>query len=157
MSPNKPHTPLSPHTHTPQAVLLIRAMALALPPPALEDSLRGVYRADVTNARFVSAASLPHLHFMGAAVVEMSGLDLGVTYLAAFSAIRPQAVQQRNPQVQRTQDALREVYSRPGRARGAGPRRWGVGRVGGAGGGCAGRGGGEGGGVDFEPHRDKNE
>jgi nucleolar complex protein 2 len=58
-----------------QAFLFIRQLALSLPPPALDVCLRGAYRAYVANARFVSAASAAHIHFMGACVVEMVGLD----------------------------------------------------------------------------------
>ena len=55
----------------------MRAIALSCPPPALDMALRGTYRAVAQNAKFVSAASLPHIHFMGAAVVEMTRLDPG--------------------------------------------------------------------------------
>ncbi|KIY92006.1 hypothetical protein MNEG_15957, partial [Monoraphidium neglectum] len=58
-----------------QAILLVRAIALSCPPPALDSCLRGTYRAFAQNAKFVTAASLPHIHFMGAAVVEMTRLD----------------------------------------------------------------------------------
>lgn len=55
----------------------MRAVALSCPPPALDACLRGTYRAFAQNAKFVTAASLPHIHFMGAAVVEMTRLDAG--------------------------------------------------------------------------------
>lgn len=57
-------------------------MALSLPPPALDTCLRGVYRAYVSHARFVTASSLPHIHFMGAGVVELMGLDLSAGWVA---------------------------------------------------------------------------
>lgn len=63
-----------------QALLLVRQMGLVLPPPALQTSLRGAYRAYSANAKFVSPASLPALAFMAAGVTELSTLDLTVTY-----------------------------------------------------------------------------
>lgn len=63
-----------------QALLLVRQMALVLPPPALQTVLRGAYRAYAANAKFVSPSSLPALAFMAAGVVELSSLDLSVTY-----------------------------------------------------------------------------
>ncbi len=55
----------------------MRAIALSCPPPALETCLRGTYRAFAQNSKFVSAASVGHIHFMGAAVIEMTRLDVG--------------------------------------------------------------------------------
>jgi hypothetical protein len=63
-----------------QALLLVRQMGLVLPPPALQTVLRGAYRAYAANAKFVSPATLPALAFMAAGVVELSSLDLAVTY-----------------------------------------------------------------------------
>lgn len=63
-----------------QALLLVRQLGLVLPPPALQTCLRGAYRAYAANAKFVSPASLPALAFMAAGVVELSTLDLNVTY-----------------------------------------------------------------------------
>lgn len=64
----------------PQALLLVRQMSLVLPPPAGQSVLRGAYRSYVSSAKFVSPASLPTLNFMAAGFVELSSLDLGVTY-----------------------------------------------------------------------------
>lgn len=36
---------------------------------------QGVYRAFSSNAKFVNAASLPLINFMGAAVIEMYGIN----------------------------------------------------------------------------------
>jgi hypothetical protein len=63
-----------------QALLLVRQLGLVLPPPALQTVLRGAYRAYAANAKFVSPATLPALAFMAAGVVELSSLDLAVTY-----------------------------------------------------------------------------
>jgi hypothetical protein len=58
----------------------VRQLGLVLPPPALQTVLRGAYRAYAANAKFVSPATLPALAFMAAGVVELSSLDLAVTY-----------------------------------------------------------------------------
>jgi nucleolar complex protein 2 len=63
-----------------QALLLVRQMALVLPSPACQSVLRGAYRSYVSSAKFVSPASLPTLNFMAAGFVELSSLDLSVTY-----------------------------------------------------------------------------
>ncbi|KAL3162814.1 hypothetical protein ABBQ32_009271 [Trebouxia sp. C0010 RCD-2024] len=93
-----------------QALLFIRHMAAMLPPPALELALKGVYRSFVQNAKFVNAASVPHIHFMASCVVEMFGLDMAASYQQAFSAIRQLAVLLRGALAMRTKDAFREVY-----------------------------------------------
>eukprot|EP00877_Chromochloris_zofingiensis_P001779 jgi/Chrzof1/11601/Cz06g01210.t1 len=93
-----------------QAILFIRDMALTLPPPALDTCLKGVYRTYASNAKFVSPATLPHLSFMSACMVEMTGLDLAASYQLAFSAIRDLAVLLRNALSMKTADAYKEVY-----------------------------------------------
>lgn len=93
-----------------QALLFIRHMAAVLPPPALELALKGVYRSFVQNAKFVNAASVPHIHFMASCVVEMFGLDMPASYQQAFSAIRQLAVLLRGALAMRSKDAFREVY-----------------------------------------------
>ena len=72
--------------------------------------MQGVYRSFVQNAKFVNAASVPHIHFMGSCVVEMFGLDMAASYQQAFSAIRQLAVLLRGALAMRTKDAFREVY-----------------------------------------------
>ena len=72
--------------------------------------LQGVYRSFVQNAKFVNAASVPHIHFMASCVVEMFGLDMAASYQQAFSAIRQLAVLLRGALAMRTKDAFREVY-----------------------------------------------
>ena len=47
-----------------QAVLLLRALLLALPAAGVERVLRGLYRTFSANAKFVNAASLEHIAFM---------------------------------------------------------------------------------------------
>ena len=85
-------------------------MALVLPPPALDKCLSGVYRTYATNAKFVSAATLPHLNFMSSCVVEMCGLDLGAAYQVAFGAIKQLAVLLRNAMSNKSKEAFKEVY-----------------------------------------------
>jgi nucleolar complex protein 2 len=72
--------------------------------------LQGVYRSFVQNARFVNAASVPHIHFMASCVVEMFGLDMAASYQQAFTGIRQLAVLLRGALAMRTKDAFREVY-----------------------------------------------
>lgn len=62
------------------------------------------------NAKFVSAASLPHIHFLGACVIEMFGLDAEVAYEHAFTHIRELAGLLRSALAMKTKDAYREVY-----------------------------------------------
>ena len=77
-------------------------------PPLL--CLQGVYRSFVQNAKFVNAASVPHIHFMASCVVEMFGLDMAASYQQAFTGIRQLAVLLRGALAMRTKDAFREVY-----------------------------------------------
>ena len=72
--------------------------------------LQGVYRSFVQNAKFVNAASVPHIHFMASCVVEMFGLDMAASYQQAFTAIRQLAVLLRGALSMRTKDAFRQVY-----------------------------------------------
>lgn len=72
--------------------------------------LQGVYRSFVQNAKFVNAASVPHIHFMASCVVEMFGLDMAASYQQAFTGIRQLAVLLRGALAMRTKDAFREVY-----------------------------------------------
>ena len=72
--------------------------------------VQGVYRSFVQNAKFVNAASVPHIHFMASCVVEMFGLDMAASYQQAFTAIRQLAVLLRGALSMRTKDAFRQVY-----------------------------------------------
>jgi nucleolar complex protein 2 len=93
-----------------QAALLVRAMALALPPPALDACLKGAYRAFAASARFTSAASAPAISFMGAVVVELHGIDPAASYQHAFGAVRQLALTLRSALTSKSKDAYREVY-----------------------------------------------
>ncbi|KAI3438608.1 hypothetical protein D9Q98_001031 [Chlorella vulgaris] len=93
-----------------QAILLVRQMALELPQPALDNCLKGVYRAFSTNAKFVNAASVPQINFMAAAVVEMYGINTAASYQHAFSFIRQLAVLLRSALTNKSKEAYREVY-----------------------------------------------
>lgn len=61
-------------------------MALRLP-GALEHVLKGAYRSYYANAKFVTAASVPHINFMATCVIELYGLDpqvrLGLLFACA--------------------------------------------------------------------------
>lgn len=71
---------------------------------------QGVYRVFVRNAKFVSAASMPHIHFLGVCVIEMFGLDFNLSYEHAFTHIRELASLLRGALAMKTKDAYREVY-----------------------------------------------
>eukprot|EP00891_Asterochloris_glomerata_P005532 jgi/Astpho2/5532/gw1.00079.30.1_t len=93
-----------------QAILFMRAMAVQLPPPMLDSVLKGVYRSFVSNAKFVNAATTPHIAFMASCVVEVFGLDMGAAYEHAFTYIKQLAVLLRAALSMKTKDAFREVY-----------------------------------------------
>lgn len=71
--------------------------------------LQGVYRTFLANAKFVSAASAPHIAFMSTCCVELWGLDLSASYAHAFSAIRQLALSLRGALSMKTPDAYKEV------------------------------------------------
>ena len=93
-----------------QAILLVRSMALKLPSPSLDACLKGVYRAYSSNAKFVNAASVPHINFMAACVVELYGLDPAASYQHAFGFIRQLALLLRQALTSKSKEAYREVY-----------------------------------------------
>ncbi len=70
----------------------IRDMALRLPPPFLEECLRGAYLSCVRVAKFVSEQSRPALAFMGNGIVELYKIDVTVAYQNAFTYIRQLAL-----------------------------------------------------------------
>ena len=72
--------------------------------------LQGIYRSFVANAKFVNAASLPHIAFMGACVVEIFGLDPAASYGHAFTHIKELAVLLRGALVSKTADSFRDIY-----------------------------------------------
>ena len=82
----------------------VAADGLALTP------LQGVYRSFVSNAKFVNAATTPHIAFMASCVVEVFGLDMGASYEHAFTYIKQLAVLLRAALSMKTKDAFREVY-----------------------------------------------
>ncbi|BDA42546.1 Nucleolar complex protein 2 homolog [Coccomyxa sp. Obi] len=93
-----------------QALLFIRQMATTLPGPAMDQAVKGIYRAFVRNAKFMTPASAPHVAFLGSCVVEMFGLDMSVAYEHAFTYIRQLAAVLRSALSNKTTDAFREVY-----------------------------------------------
>ncbi|KAJ9520966.1 hypothetical protein QJQ45_022715 [Haematococcus lacustris] len=72
---------------------------------------QGAYRTFLANAKFVSAASAPHIAFMATCCVELWGLDMQASYQHAFSAIRQLAVSLRSALNMKTKDAYKEIYS----------------------------------------------
>ena len=71
---------------------------------------QGVYRSFVANAKFVNAASLAHISFMGACVVELFGLEPGAAYGHAFTHIKELAVLLRGALANKAKDAFRDIY-----------------------------------------------
>ena len=69
-----------------------------------------MYRSFVSNAKFVNAATTPHIAFMASCVVEVFGLDMGAAYEHAFTYIKQLAVLLRAALSMKTKDAFREVY-----------------------------------------------
>lgn len=93
-----------------QAILFIRSMAISLPPPAMDDCLKGVYRAFASNAKFVNASSAPHINFMASCVVEMYGINEQSSYQHAFGFIRQLAILLRQALTSKSKEACKEVY-----------------------------------------------
>ena len=69
-----------------------------------------MYRSFVSNAKFVNAATSPHIAFMASCVVEVFGLDMGAAYEHAFTYIKQLAMLLRAALSMKTKDAFREVY-----------------------------------------------
>mmetsp|Transcript_5441 Transcript_5441/g.18317 ORF Transcript_5441/g.18317 Transcript_5441/m.18317 type:complete len:793 (+) Transcript_5441:122-2500(+) len=93
-----------------QSILLLRAMAVTLPPPALERIAKGVYRTFASNAKFVNADSVEHIAFMSTCVVEIFGLDHAQSYPLAFTYIRQLASLLRGALTAKSKEAFRNVY-----------------------------------------------
>lgn len=93
-----------------QAVLLLRALLLSQPAAGAELVLKGAYRAFSANAKFVTAASLEHISFMGAGVAELFGAAQGVAYPLAFGYIRQLALLLRQALTAKSKEAFRAVY-----------------------------------------------
>ncbi len=70
----------------------IRDMALRLPPPFLEECLRGAYLTCARVAKFVSEQTRPALTFMGNGIVELYNIDVAVAYQNAFTYVRQLAL-----------------------------------------------------------------
>lgn len=49
---------------------------------------QGMYKSYASNAKFVNAASRPHLHFMAMSVAEVYSLDGLASYQYAFGFVR---------------------------------------------------------------------
>ena len=93
-----------------QAILLLRAIAVGLPPPALERVAKGVYRTFASNAKFVNVDSVEHIAFMSTCVVEIFGLDQQQAYPLAFSYIRQLASLLRGALTAKSKESFRNVY-----------------------------------------------
>ena len=93
------------------AVLLLRALALVLPPEGLDRCLRGAYRAFAAAAKFAAAGdNAEHVAFMSASVAELFGLDPATSYPLAYGAIRQLAASLRAALTAASKEAYRAVY-----------------------------------------------
>ena len=93
-----------------QAILLLRALAIGLPAPALERVAKGVYRTFASNSKFVNADSVEHVAFMSTCVVEIFGLDQQQSYPLAFAYIRQLASLLRGALTAKSKESFRNVY-----------------------------------------------
>lgn len=93
-----------------QAILFIRSIAMKLPPPALDNCLKGIYKTFVSHAKFVSPSSASNLRFMASCAVEMYGIDFNATYQHAFTAIKDLAIITRQALTSKSKESYREVY-----------------------------------------------
>lgn len=93
-----------------KAILLLRQMAVVLPPPAFERIAKGVYRTFASNAKFVNPESIEHVAFMSTCVVEIFGLDPQQSYPLAFTYIRQLASLLRGALTAKSKEAFRNVY-----------------------------------------------
>ena len=93
-----------------QALRLLRALALVLPPPGRDAVFRGAYRTFAANAKFAGAAQLESVSFMAASLTELFSLDPGGAYPLAFAAIRQLALLLRTALTARSGEAHRAVY-----------------------------------------------
>ena len=55
-------------------------------------NVQGSYRSFSSNAKFMTPTAAPHVEFMAACVVELSRVDVSVTYERAFGSIRQLAL-----------------------------------------------------------------
>lgn len=72
--------------------------------------MQGVYKTYVSNAKFVSASSAPHIAFMATCCVELWGLDVGASYQHAFGALRQLALLLRTALSMKAADSYKQVY-----------------------------------------------
>ncbi len=70
----------------------IRSMALRLPPPFLEECLRGTYLEYARVAKFMNEQTRLSLTFMGNGIVELYSIDVTVAYQNAFTYVRQLAL-----------------------------------------------------------------
>ena len=93
------------------AFFRIRQLAILMPFPFIEDSLKGLYLTFVRNARFVNEQSLQAITFMGNCVVELFGVDTDASYQHCFVYVRQLALHLRNAMIKKTKEALQAVFN----------------------------------------------
>jgi nucleolar complex protein 2 len=93
-----------------QAILFVRACAIALPSLCLDMCLKGAYKSFVGASRFFTSASAPGIRFMASCVVDMYGIDVEATYQHAFLSIKGLASQMRQALTSKSKESYKEVY-----------------------------------------------
>lgn len=93
-----------------QAILFVRALAMALPSLCLDSCLKSVYKSFGSASRFFTATSAPSIRFMASCAVEMYGIDLEATYQHAFVAVKDLASQMRQALTSKSKESYKEVY-----------------------------------------------
>ena len=93
------------------AFFRIRQLAILMPFPFIEDSLKGLYLTFVRNARFVNEQSLQAITFIGNCVVELFGVDTDASYQHCFVYVRQLALHLRNAMIKKTKEALQAVFN----------------------------------------------
>ncbi|KAJ3109771.1 Nucleolar Complex 2 protein, partial [Phlyctochytrium planicorne] len=101
-------------TSTPEtkilAFLSIRNLAVTVPSPYLDLSIKGLYTTFSTACRSTNVHTLPAIDFMIGCMVELCGFDPGTTYYFAFIYIRQLAILLRSAMNTRAKDSIKHVY-----------------------------------------------
>eukprot|EP01104_Vermistella_antarctica_P012582 TRINITY_DN3676_c1_g2_i1.p1 TRINITY_DN3676_c1_g2~~TRINITY_DN3676_c1_g2_i1.p1 ORF type:complete len:758 (-),score=289.86 TRINITY_DN3676_c1_g2_i1:62-2314(-) len=93
------------------AFVCIRNLALAMPFPFIELTLKGLYLTYVRNAKFLTPSTRPLIHFMQNCVVELYGLDFKSSYQHIFVYVRQLAMHLRSALMVKSKDSFKNVYN----------------------------------------------
>lgn len=94
-----------------QAIVTLRRLALHASATVLDEVLKGSYKEFAASCAKVTRHSAEHVAFMTACLVELYGLDHEAAYAHAFSGVRGLAQCLRRALAERSQEALRAVYT----------------------------------------------